>query len=29
MTAAWSPEQLKRIDGSGELQIASRRAPVE
>ena len=26
MTAAWSPEQLKRIDGSGELQIASRRA---
>ena len=26
MTASWSPEQLKRIDESGELQIASRRA---
>ena len=26
MTALWSPEQLKRIDESGELQIASRRA---
>ena len=26
MTASWSAEQLKRIDGSDELQIASRRA---
>ena len=26
MTAAWTPEQLQRIDGSDELEIASRRA---
>jgi hypothetical protein len=25
MTASWSPEQLQQIDGSDELQIASRR----
>lgn len=25
MTASWSGEQLDRISGSGELQIASRR----
>ena len=26
MTASWSPEQLQAIDGSDELQIATRRA---
>ncbi len=26
MTASWSPEQLKRIDESDELEIAARRA---
>lgn len=26
MTATWTPEQLQRIDGSDELEIASRRA---
>ena len=26
MTAAWTPEQLERIDAAEELQIASRRA---
>jgi hypothetical protein len=26
MTATWTPEQLQRIDGSDELEIASTRA---
>ncbi len=26
MTATWTPEELRRIDGSDELEIASRRA---
>jgi len=26
VTATWTPEQLQRIDGSDELEIASRRA---